>query len=84
MASHTKETTKVKTKFPTIPGTKPSIRNAQLLISTGILPLDNIIGSCTYFVSLRDNYSIISIILIIFFRRRFTYWFNTFNWYVFK
>lgn len=51
MASGTKEmiteTTKIKTKFPVIPGTKPSIRNAQLLISTGILSLDNIIGLCT-------------------------------------
>lgn len=48
MASDTKEmitgVTKVKTKFPTIPGTKPSIKNAQLLISTGIPSLDNIIG----------------------------------------
>lgn len=35
---------KTKTKFPTIPGTKPSVKNAQLLISTGIPALDNIIG----------------------------------------
>lgn len=46
MASDTKETIKVKTRFPAIPGTKPSIRNAQLLISTGILSLDDIIGLC--------------------------------------
>ncbi|XP_029173437.1 elongator complex protein 4 [Nylanderia fulva] len=48
MASDTKGiitgATKVKTKFPVIPGTKPSIKNAQLLISTGIPSLDNIIG----------------------------------------
>ncbi|XP_067215045.1 elongator complex protein 4 isoform X2 [Linepithema humile] len=36
--------TKTKSKFPTIPGTKPSVKNAQLLISTGIPALDNIIG----------------------------------------
>lgn len=52
MASGTKEmiteTTKVKTKFPMIPGTKPSIRNAQLLISTGIISLDNIVGLCIH------------------------------------
>lgn len=32
------------TKVPYIPGTKPSIKNAQLLISTGITSLDSIIG----------------------------------------
>ncbi|XP_011166689.1 elongator complex protein 4 [Solenopsis invicta] len=36
--------TKLKTKLPTIPGTKPSLRNSQLLISTGIPSLDNTIG----------------------------------------
>ncbi|KAL6427987.1 hypothetical protein ACFW04_008412 [Cataglyphis niger] len=52
MASGTKEiiteTTKVKSKFPMIPGTKPSIRNAQLLISTGIISLDNIVEEDKY------------------------------------
>lgn len=41
MASNT---AKIKSKFPAIPGTKPSVKNAQLLISTGIPALDNIIG----------------------------------------
>ncbi|XP_033339952.1 elongator complex protein 4 [Megalopta genalis] len=31
-------------RFPFIPGTKPSIKNSQLLISTGIPSLDHIIG----------------------------------------
>ncbi|XP_031849119.1 elongator complex protein 4 [Nomia melanderi] len=31
-------------KFPFIPGTKPSIKNSQLLISSGIPSLDHIIG----------------------------------------
>ncbi|XP_011298792.1 elongator complex protein 4 [Fopius arisanus] len=35
---------KAKVKIPSIPGTKPSTQNAQLLISTGIPSLDNIIG----------------------------------------
>lgn len=36
--------TKPKTRLPTISGTRPSLRNSQLLISTGIPSLDNIIG----------------------------------------
>ncbi|XP_054015423.1 elongator complex protein 4 isoform X1 [Hylaeus anthracinus] len=32
------------TRFPFIPGTKPSIKNSQLLISTGIHSLDHVIG----------------------------------------
>lgn len=36
--------TRPKVKVPIVPGTKPSIQNAQLLISTGIPSLDNIIG----------------------------------------
>jgi len=36
--------TRLKTKFPIIPGTKPSLRNSQLLISTGIPSLDSSIG----------------------------------------
>ncbi|XP_012523431.1 elongator complex protein 4 [Monomorium pharaonis] len=35
---------KLKTKLPTIPGTRPSLRNSQLLISTGIPSLDSTIG----------------------------------------
>lgn len=35
---------KLKTKLPTIPGTKPSLRNSQLLISSGIPSLDSTIG----------------------------------------
>lgn len=31
-------------RIPFIPGTKPSIKNSQLLISTGIPSLDHIIG----------------------------------------
>ncbi|KAL6256925.1 hypothetical protein P5V15_011860 [Pogonomyrmex californicus] len=34
----------LKAKLPVIPGTKPSLRNSQLLISTGIPSLDNTIG----------------------------------------
>ncbi|XP_015117260.1 elongator complex protein 4 [Diachasma alloeum] len=41
MASNTG---KGKVKIPAVPGTKPSIKNAQLLVSTGIPSLDNIIG----------------------------------------
>lgn len=33
-----------KSKIPSIPGTKPSIQNAQLLISTGVPSLDHVIG----------------------------------------
>jgi len=36
--------TKLKTRLPIIPGTRPSLRNSQLLISTGIPSLDNTIG----------------------------------------
>ncbi|XP_077262512.1 elongator complex protein 4 [Temnothorax americanus] len=35
---------KPKTRLPTISGTKPSLRNSQLLISTGIPSLDSTIG----------------------------------------
>ena len=31
-------------KFPTIPGTKPSLYNYQLLSSTGVPALDNLLG----------------------------------------
>ncbi|EZA51157.1 hypothetical protein DMN91_005127 [Ooceraea biroi] len=37
-------TARVKTKLPTIRGAKPSLRNAQLLISSGLPSLDNVIG----------------------------------------
>lgn len=37
-------TTKSSTRIPFVPGTKPSIKNSQLLISTGIPSLDHIIG----------------------------------------
>ncbi|XP_043267118.1 putative elongator complex protein 4 [Venturia canescens] len=37
-------TPRAKSKIPCIPGTKPSIQNAQLLISTGIPSLDFMIG----------------------------------------
>jgi len=33
-----------KTRLPTISGTRPSLRNSQLLISTGIPSLDSTIG----------------------------------------
>ncbi|KYN31635.1 Elongator complex protein 4 [Trachymyrmex septentrionalis] len=36
--------TRLKTRFPVIPGTRPSLRNSQLLISTGIPSLDSSIG----------------------------------------
>lgn len=35
---------KSKSRIPYIPGTKPSIKNAQLLVSTGIPSLDHILG----------------------------------------
>lgn len=35
---------KLKTRLPVIPGTRPSLRNSQLLISTGIPSLDSTIG----------------------------------------
>lgn len=35
---------KPKTKLPTIPGTRPSLKNSQVLISTGIPSLDSTIG----------------------------------------
>ncbi|KAI4501778.1 hypothetical protein M0802_003113 [Mischocyttarus mexicanus] len=38
------ESTKSKSRIPYIPGTKPSIKNAQLLVSTGIPSLDHTIG----------------------------------------
>ncbi|KAL0129097.1 hypothetical protein PUN28_004053 [Cardiocondyla obscurior] len=48
MASDAKTTilsgSKPKTKLPTISGTRPSLRNSQLLISTGIPSLDSTIG----------------------------------------
>ena len=31
-------------RIPFIPGTKPSVKNSQLLISTGIPSLDHVIG----------------------------------------
>lgn len=70
---------KFKNKISTIPGTKPSIKNAQLLISTGIPSLDHMIGLCVIFFC--DI--IISLTFLYFFRWRFTYWFNICNWYVF-
>ncbi|XP_015522053.1 elongator complex protein 4 isoform X1 [Neodiprion lecontei] len=33
-----------KSKIPFVPGTKPSIQNAQLLVSTGVPSLDHVIG----------------------------------------
>ncbi|XP_018305557.1 elongator complex protein 4 [Mycetomoellerius zeteki] len=36
--------TRFKTRLPIIPGTRPSLRNSQLLISTGIPSLDSTIG----------------------------------------
>ncbi|XP_012255806.2 elongator complex protein 4 [Athalia rosae] len=33
-----------KAKIPVIPGTKPSIQNAQLLVSTGVPSLDHVVG----------------------------------------
>lgn len=48
MASDVKRTildgTKPKTKLPIISGTRPSLRNSLLLISTGIPSLDSAIG----------------------------------------
>lgn len=38
------EVPKSKTRIPYIPGTKPSIKNSQLLLSTGIPSLDHVIG----------------------------------------
>ncbi|KAE8606801.1 hypothetical protein XENTR_v10010872 [Xenopus tropicalis] len=35
---------KVRGKFPAIPGTRPSVHNGQLLVSTGVPSLDHIIG----------------------------------------
>lgn len=35
---------KPKPRLPTIPGTRPSLRNSQLLVSTGIPSLDSTIG----------------------------------------
>lgn len=35
---------KSKSRIPYIPGTKPSIKNSQLLVSTGIPSLDHTIG----------------------------------------
>lgn len=48
---------KVKSKIPVIAGTKPSVKNAQLLISTGIPSLDHIIGLLTCIIfSPQSNY----------------------------
>lgn len=47
MASSVKRTlgeSKPKSRLPTISGTRPSLRNSQLLISTGIPSLDSTIG----------------------------------------
>ncbi|KAG7204657.1 hypothetical protein KM043_005072 [Ampulex compressa] len=38
------ENVRSKTRIPMIPGTKPSIKNAQLLVSTGMPSLDRLIG----------------------------------------
>lgn len=35
---------KIKHKIPYIPGSKPSIQNAQLLVSTGVPSLDSLLG----------------------------------------
>lgn len=55
--------TKIKTKLPEIPGTKPSMKNAQLLISTGIPFLDNIIGLFTNVFNLFHTRCVIIIFL---------------------
>nr|CAD7447103.1 unnamed protein product [Timema bartmani] len=41
---------KVKSKVPSIPGSKLSIHNAQLLISSGVPSLDYIIGKHNYII----------------------------------
>ncbi|OCT81890.1 hypothetical protein XELAEV_18024397mg [Xenopus laevis] len=35
---------KVRGKFPALPGTRPSVHNGQLLVSTGVPSLDHILG----------------------------------------
>ncbi|XP_020285862.1 elongator complex protein 4 [Pseudomyrmex gracilis] len=64
-------TTKIKTKLPAIPGTKPSVKNAQLLISTGIPFLDNIIGGGlpigSLFIIEEDKYGFYATIMLKYF-----------------
>lgn len=58
-------------KFPFIPGTKPSIKNSQLLISTGIPSLDHIIGGGvpigSLFVIEEDRYGIYAKVMLKYF-----------------
>lgn len=63
--------TKAKSKIPTISGTKPSVKNAQLLISTGIPSLDHIIGGGlpigSVFVIEEDKYGLYAKIMLKYF-----------------
>ncbi|XP_076626151.1 elongator complex protein 4 isoform X1 [Colletes latitarsis] len=59
------------TRFPFIPGTKPSIKNSQLLISTGIPSLDHIIGGGlpigSLFLIEEDRYGIYARVMLKYF-----------------
>ncbi|XP_076230761.1 elongator complex protein 4 [Calliopsis andreniformis] len=58
-------------RFPFIPGTKPSIKNSQLLISTGIPALDHIIGGGlpigSLFIIEEDKYGTYSKVMLKYF-----------------
>ena len=62
MSSHVK----IAKPLPSIPGTKPATRNAQLLVSTGIPSLDHFIGMFkffSYFIDILINIYIFFLIL---------------------
>lgn len=73
------------TRFPFIPGTKPSIKNSQLLISTGIPSLDHLIGlkNLFYFTKIKKKYfRSITVLEFNNFRWWITYWISICCWYV--
>ncbi|XP_032678669.1 elongator complex protein 4 isoform X2 [Odontomachus brunneus] len=61
----------VKNRIPAIPGTKPSIKNSQLLISTGIPSLDHMIGGGlpigSIFVIEEDKYGLYAKVMLKYF-----------------
>jgi hypothetical protein len=57
MAAPTSFTKRVKAKVRQIQGTKPSLYNNQLLVSTGVPSLDSVLGMSEYFLfSLNNQY----------------------------
>ncbi|XP_025160491.1 elongator complex protein 4 isoform X2 [Harpegnathos saltator] len=65
------ETTRLKNKIPLIAGTKPSVKNSQLLISTGIPSLDHMIGGGlpigSIFVIEEDKYDLYAKVMLKYF-----------------